>query len=199
MAFGIGSALSLGGSLLGALGGGKQKAGAPAVSGYQSLPQEIKDYLLKDLFPQMKSYQSSGYQGIPLRRLNASDTDPVFGSKARQDIQAWRDYMLAQKPEAEADDSMDKEKELADMEARMLARQYLQGQGGKKGYGWMVPELYDDAGLAGVGKFVMAANKAGGGDMGFVDARSMNPSAAEGFDKANVAMMLEAMRRKGMA
>ncbi len=98
MGFGLGSALSIGGTLLGGLGNGKNKGAEVVPSGYKSLPKELQDYLLKDLFPQMQDYQKKPYEGIPLRRINESDADPVFGSKARQDIQAYRDYMLAQAP-----------------------------------------------------------------------------------------------------
>jgi hypothetical protein len=198
MGFGIGSILSLAGPVLGALGGGKNTgASQQQISGYQSLPKEIQDYLLKSMFPRIQSYGESSYQGLPMRRINESDMDPVFGSKARIGLQEWRDYQMAQQPQAAAEDAT-KNADIADVEARMMARQYLSEQSGKKGYGWMNPSLYDDKGLAGVGKYVMAAQKAGGGDMGYVDARQFNPEAADGFDNANIAMMLEAMKRKGM-
>lgn len=79
---GLGTILSIGGAALGAFGKGKNKGGA-SVSGYASLPPELQTFLLKTVFPNAQKWFNAGYQGIPNRRMDASETDPIFGSKAR--------------------------------------------------------------------------------------------------------------------
>lgn len=64
-------------------------------SGFTTNPQEVKDYMLELLFPQMKAIQAGGYQGIPLRRIDETDTDPNFGSTARQGLQRYKDRLAA--------------------------------------------------------------------------------------------------------
>ena len=82
------------GNLLGALGKGKGK-GPTRVSGFASQPGEISDYALDELFPRIKAFGNKKYQGLPKRRVNAEDMDPLFGSKSRQDLQRYKDEMLA--------------------------------------------------------------------------------------------------------
>lgn len=96
---GLGDVLGAAGEVAGALGKGKG-SGPTQISGFASLPPDIRDYLTKDILPKIKNYGSSAYQGIPRRRLNASDLDPVFGSKARQDLQAYKDMMASMAPTA---------------------------------------------------------------------------------------------------
>lgn len=53
------------------------------VSGFQTLPQQVQDFLMLTLFPSIQKVASTPYQGVALRPLNSSDTDPTFGSPAR--------------------------------------------------------------------------------------------------------------------
>jgi hypothetical protein len=90
----IAAAASLGSSVLGGLGGSKGK-GPTEISGFASLPGDQKDFMKEDVWSLIKDIFSRPYQGIPKRRINAEDTDPIFGSRARQDIQAYRDAQAA--------------------------------------------------------------------------------------------------------
>jgi len=101
MGFGLGTALSIGGSLLGAMGQGKGSA-PTTLSGYTTSPQKVKDLAEGDLFTKIKDYLAQGYQGIPMRRTNADDADPIFGSKSRMDYQAYLDALAAAQPVEEA-------------------------------------------------------------------------------------------------
>ena len=91
---GGGSILSAGGNILGALGEGKGH-GPTQVSGFASLPPDVQAYMLQKILPLIQGYGSKPYQGIPRRRLNASDTDPTFGSRARPEIQQYLDARAA--------------------------------------------------------------------------------------------------------
>lgn len=94
MGFGLGSIGGLlggVGSLVGAVGAGKNSQQALPASGYKTLEKDQKDFASGDLWDAILKYFGQSYQGIPTRRINAEDTDPIFGSKARQDIQAYMD------------------------------------------------------------------------------------------------------------
>lgn len=92
----LGTALSIGSSIVGAMGKGKGK-GPTDVSGFASLPKDVQNYMLKNLFPRIQGIGDSGYQGIPLRGIGADETDSVFGSKALQGIQRYKDQLAAAK------------------------------------------------------------------------------------------------------
>lgn len=78
--------------ILSTLTGGSKSSSA---SGFAAFPKEIQDYMLENLFPKIQQYAETPYQGIPLRRTNASDNDPIFGSKGLQAIQEYKDAIAA--------------------------------------------------------------------------------------------------------
>lgn len=203
----IAGLLSGAGAIAGAMGGGQGTASMPQ-SGYQTLPAEIQDYMLKGLFPQIQAFNAGKYEGLPKRRLDASDFDPVFGSTARQGIQRYLDFKnpLGKQPtNGDADKNAAMEAQLADIEARMLARQML-GQadpgmkttnvGGVDIGGRLAAQygagLYDDTSLAAIGKQFMDAQKKGGRNS---QSGSLWDEYLQGI---NVQPQMEAMRRKSM-
>lgn len=210
--FDIGTALSIGGSLLGAIGGGKGQSPAQSVSGFQSLPSEIQDYMTQSIFPRIQGYAETPYQWLPTRRVNAMDTDPVFGSPARQELQRYYDmqrlsnFAAQQSGNVKPNDAA----ELADMEARMMARQaIMSGQG--LGYGgsrqtarnqeFLQSGMFNDAALADIGKALMATEKAGlpyASQAGQDVLRRDNPELMNNVMKALQSVQLEAAQRKGL-
>lgn len=190
----IGSIISAGSSILGALGQGKNK-GAQAVSGYASNPSEIKDYMLDVLFPQMQDYQKQGYKGLPLRRINAEDQDPVFGSKARVDIQNYKDMMAAMKATKPAEEGQD-EAAMAEAEAASIGRDWLNQAGGTmqqpkssntapfRAKQYMDSGILDNKGLAAIGRYAQAPN-----DQKKID---------DYLKTINVDALIEAYKQKGM-
>lgn len=104
---GIGSiarAIGAGSSILGALGGSKGKA-PTQISGFASLPSAQKDFASGEVWDLIKKIFNTPYQGIPRRRINAEDTDPIFGSRARQDLQELTDFRAAQQQQPAATDA----------------------------------------------------------------------------------------------
>lgn len=93
----IASIAGIGGSILGGLGKGKG-TGPTSLSGFASEPQPVQDLMNGPIFDKIKEILNTGYKGIPLRRINSSDLDPVFGSPARQDLQAYKDYQAKNAP-----------------------------------------------------------------------------------------------------
>lgn len=78
------AAISAGGSIAGAVGKGKSpQQVSEQKSGFESLPKEIQEYMLGDIFPRIKTQSEKPYVGMPKRAIDASDTDPIFGSKRR--------------------------------------------------------------------------------------------------------------------
>lgn len=97
MGFGWGEAIGLGSKILGGIGGGKNKGVQQLPSGFASLPQAQKDTMQGAVWDKVLAYLNGQYQGLPMRRLNAEDMDPVFGSRARQDYQNMIDAEAAKK------------------------------------------------------------------------------------------------------
>lgn len=81
---------SIAGPVLGMFGKGKGKP-ATQVQGFDSLPKDVKDFVLKNLVPKMQEYSQSEYQGVPMRRVTAADLDPIHGNPALQGMQDYRD------------------------------------------------------------------------------------------------------------
>lgn len=133
---GIGAILSGVGSIAGALGGGKSREVSQQKSGFETLPKEIQDYLLGDIFSRIKSYGSTPFPTVPYRRVDERETDPIFGSRALRDLQAYKDreFMANQQvtmPAPQA--SQQQAQQMADLEARMMARQELEAQAARAG------------------------------------------------------------------
>ena len=104
----IGSILGGAGALAGALGGGKGQTVQQSQSGYASLPKELQEYLKGDIFTRIKAYGQTPYATVPYRRTGAAENDPIFGSKALQDLQRLNDqrtmsqFLTAQPTQAAA-------------------------------------------------------------------------------------------------
>jgi len=76
--------LNAGASIAGGLGKSKDRgAYSEERSGFRTLPKDQMDFASGDLWQMLKQYALSQYQGMPTRKLDASDTDPIFGSKRR--------------------------------------------------------------------------------------------------------------------
>ncbi len=70
------------------LGGKTRTTPETSKSGFESLPQDIKDFLLKQLFPDIKSAYSQSRPTIMKRQYTDEEAnDPLTGSKARQYMQ----------------------------------------------------------------------------------------------------------------
>lgn len=120
----LGAVLGAAGEVIGAVGKGKG-AGPTQIQGFASLPSDIRDYLLKDILPRIKDYGASPYKGIPLRPLDESDLDPVFGSKARQSLQRYKDMMATTARGAEAPPPP-KQAETGDSGLAAIGKMFLQ-------------------------------------------------------------------------
>lgn len=83
----IGKVLGAVAPAISAFGAGQNRPSPEVVN---KLPPEVQKAMM-DLLPRIKKYGDTPYQGLPFRRLNEADTDPNFGSKARQDLQAYYD------------------------------------------------------------------------------------------------------------
>lgn len=79
--------LGAGGVIAGALGEGQaaRNPQSAAVQWGTGMQPEAKSQM-EALLSRIQKYGSTGYQGIPRRGLTAEDTDPIFGSKARQQL-----------------------------------------------------------------------------------------------------------------
>lgn len=82
------------GPLLSGIGKGKS-TGPTQVSGFASLPGEVKDYMLKTLFPMIQQMGAQGYQGLPKRRVTAADMDPFSGNPTLPYLQQLSDEQAA--------------------------------------------------------------------------------------------------------
>lgn len=98
----IGSILSGAGALAGALGSGKGQTIQQSQSGFASLPKELQDYLKGDIFTRIKAYGQTPYATVPYRRIGTAETDPIFGSRALQDLQRLNDMRTMQQYVAQA-------------------------------------------------------------------------------------------------
>ncbi len=85
----------------GAYGKGQNvaKAGS-STQGFASLSPEVQEYMTQTVLPKIQQYGAGSYQGVPMRALNAEDTDPIFGSRARQDYSAMKTAEQQKKQQA---------------------------------------------------------------------------------------------------
>lgn len=205
--------LGLAGPLLGAAGGNDVSTVPTQISGFKSNPQEVQDYLLDSIFPRITDWGKTPYPTVPLRRANAEDYDPIFGSPARQWMQQYYDNqrlvdMAANRPDT-TNDTTAEAKEIADLEARMIARQYMQGDGASpmettrqaKRRQMYEAGLYDDAALTDIGTAMLEAQRLGvpydsaaGRDLLNRKNPDLMANATRGFNSA----LLEAAKRKGL-
>lgn len=183
---------------------GSEESGPTVTRPY--IPKDREDAYTRQLKDALKLYETQFDPRPTMRVANTYPTNqfeglfrnPELGELQRRSDQTFFESLL--QPQTENTKPQEDPQALADLEARIAAKDYLKQAAGTNGYSWMNQSAYDDAGLADVGRFVMAANKTGGGmfDMGAIDARQQNPELADKFDAANAAMRLELMRRKGM-
>lgn len=92
----FGAFFSAAAPLIGAVGGAKKGSPAQSQSGFATLPTAQKDFMNNEIFDMIRRYQSTPYQGIPMRRMTAQDADLLFGSQARMDYQNMLDARNAQ-------------------------------------------------------------------------------------------------------
>lgn len=214
----IGGILSGVGAIAGAFGKGESGAPAQQKQGFAALPQEIQDYLLGDYFTRVQSYGETPYESLPKRRVNESDLDPIFGSKARRDMQNTKDVATIQEflqnygtpTEVETGDKA--ADDIAALEERMLARQYLMsgGHAGDSSGRERVRQqyaagLYGDEALGQIGKAlgkmsdlghgVITAQNAG---VAFQKLMQEDMDAYEGFGAGMNSALLEAAKQKGL-
>lgn len=212
---GIGSIISAASGLAGLAGslkGGKVES-AP-VSGYATYPQWLKDLYEKTFAPAAVAEYQKEYQALPMTRYES--VDPFFGSAQLSALQRMSDaqggmFGKYNDPNAQAAtdataNAEQKAKEMADLEARMIARQYLGGMGANPAETTAQAlrrqkyeaGLYDDSGLASIGKYIQAAgdmNNVAGADV----VRRDSPAIYEAYGQALQNANLEALRRKGLA
>lgn len=158
MGFGLGSVLSIGGSLLGGLGGNKTSNAAVPQSGYATYDPEIKDYLMDVIFPRITAYGDTGMPQVPLRRANATDYDPVFGSPSRQWLQTYYDQQALPQYQNQPTNETAGNTAVSGLRNEMLAREYIKSLAGSKGYGTLRAENYTPEQMAQMGEAIAAMN-----------------------------------------
>jgi hypothetical protein len=87
---GLGTALSIGGSVLGAMGDKKKGAQQQQLSAFDSLPQEVKDIWLKSYIPAVQTQFDKPYEAVPMKRYNEDLASP-FASRGMAELQAYSD------------------------------------------------------------------------------------------------------------
>lgn len=162
--------------IAGGLKGGKTES-APT-SGYATYPQWLKDLYEKTYAPAVKKEFEREYEALPMVRYD--NVDPVFGSAALSALQRASDAQggmfgpyidpnAAPSPATTATGGATPE-QIADIEARMMARQFLDS--GMAGNSAMLTtnqarrqQMYDagmyEGGLSDIGKYVMKARELG--------------------------------------
>lgn len=157
---GLGGILGGAGSLLGALGGNDQKAVSLPSTGYATLDPKIKDYMMETIFPRITAWGETPYQTVPLRRANASDYDPIFGSPSRQWLQQYYDTQalpgIVGKNQGTDDGAA--AQAVQDLRNEMLAKDFINQYAGKKGFGGIDAANYSPETLAKMGGIISGAN-----------------------------------------
>lgn len=100
---GIGDVLSIAAPILGAFGKAKNTQQAQATSGFETMPQKVKDYLLNTAYDDILALRNEPRPSIPYRRADASDYDPIFGSQARVALQRYYDEKAMPKEEVKSE------------------------------------------------------------------------------------------------
>lgn len=184
--------------IAGSLKGGKTES-AP-VQGFATYPKWLQDLFEKTYTPAVVKEFEREYEPLPMVRYD--NVDPVFGSAALSALQRMSDQQggmfgkytdpnAAPQPAPAATGGATPE-QIADLEARMMARQFLDSgmSGGSKSLTSSQArrqQMYDagmyEGGLSDIGKYVMKARELG------VDPRS---SAAQGSIGASSPDILQA-------
>lgn len=202
------------GALLGGLTGGESSGGTQITKPW--LPKKYEeeyDALLekalklsdtpfapRDTMRVDYAYPTNAFEGLFQNR--------ELGELQKRSDQKYFESLVkpqAQEPAAPQEDPQ----AMADLEARMAARQYFAGAGGTMAnpastrtaqsrladmYG---AGLFDDAGLADIGRFVQASGGAQNA-AGYDRANRQDPALLEAFGRAQQAALAEAMKRKAM-
>lgn len=170
----IGGLLGGAGSILGALGSNNPEMMSAPSSGYATLDPEIKDYLMDSIFPRITAWGETPYQTVPLRRANAEDYDPIFGSPSRQFLQQYYDAMALPsmvnqgQGQPQPDLNAAQAQAVNDLRNEMLAREYIKNltttdSGAMRaGYGGVSPSMYSNENLAEMGKLLQEGGYRGG-------------------------------------
>lgn len=130
----IAGGLQAAGSIAGALGGGKSQETGRQISGFESLPREVQDYLTGSIFGRIKSYGETPFPTVPYRRADDREADPIFGSRAIRDLQALMDYQNQMKGAQPVQQSAPQQDAatINSLKAQMQAQDYLSRQ--RSGY-----------------------------------------------------------------
>jgi hypothetical protein len=86
----LGSILSGAGAIAGLLGGSKKQGASQQLTGFQAMPKEVQDALLKQYLPAVNDQFNAPYQAIPMQRATNPAGDP-FASQALYDLQNFSD------------------------------------------------------------------------------------------------------------
>lgn len=165
--------LSAGGAVLGALGGDNPEMMSAPTSGFATLDPEIKDYLMDSIFPRITAWGETPYQTVPLRRANAEDYDPIFGSPSRQFLQQYYDARalpsMVNQGQGQADPNAEAQAQAVnDLRNEMLAREYIKNLTAtnsgamRAGYGGVSPSMYSNENLAEMGNLLQESGYRGG-------------------------------------
>lgn len=206
----FGSILGGIGAVTSALGGNDTEMVQTQKSGYETLDPKIQKYLMDTIFPRITAWGETPYQTVPLRRISSEDTDPRFGSTSRQWLQQYYDNQriadMAKNRGVDQQQMTQDPQAMADMEARMVARQYMMGGGASpmetteqaRRRQMYEAGLYDDKGLASIGKYVSGMNQGGGmQSAAALDMVNRNtPEVTKGYGEALMAALMEAQKRK---
>lgn len=124
----LGSILKGVGAVAGAFGGGKSQQTAQSISGFQSLPKEIQEYLTGDIFTRIQDYGQTPYPQVPYRRVDDREMDPIFGSRALRDLQNLRDMQAMSQFTGQAQPATDEAQTVNQLRKEMEARDFLSRQ-----------------------------------------------------------------------
>lgn len=96
---GLSTALSIGGSLLGGLGGGGKQKPITTPTAFGQQPKENQEALQKQLEDYFINAKYRDFFGRPTRRMGLGDIDGDFTPKALFDIQNYFDQQAAAQPQ----------------------------------------------------------------------------------------------------
>lgn len=124
----LGSILSGAGSLLGALGAGESQTTAQQISGFESLPKDIQDYLTGDIFTRIQTWGQTPFPQVPYRRVDDREMDPIFGSRVARDLQALRDMQNLSRFSTPSEAVQDDQTTVNQLRREMEARDWVNKQ-----------------------------------------------------------------------
>lgn len=207
---------SIAGPLLGAglgLLGGDSGGGTTITRPY--IPKDREDAYTRQLKDALKIYETPfdprptmrvAYT-YPTNQFESLFQNPELGELQRRSDQSYFESLLS--PQSEPEKPKEDQQVMADLEARMMARDYFNKAGGtmanpastRTAQSRMADMynagLFDDKQLSDIGRFVQAS----GGAMdvaGYDRANMKDPKLLENYQLANQAALVEAMRRKAM-